>query len=245
MIYTIDDLALSAARADAVYEMSDDEARNLFQSLGSRVLGRLSEDDCQVVVSQCSDGVVEATVAGTRFQEGTLVDRLSDLLQDGHFEPVQVPIGGAVAAGALQRMTRAAEFARSVVGGELPVRWCGHSLGGQGASIVAGVSPPELIHSIVAWEPPKGATAEFWRAIPDVLSRTTIVFRDGDPFVSWPPDPRLHHPDVQIVYLTSSPPSITILESPAQWPGPGIFDESSHNSTTLVTLLRGLSESNP
>lgn len=234
------DLLGSIQRCNAAYEMDDATARGAFTAMGCRVLDRISDDVCQGVASILPDGRQVLTGAGTRFSEGPLVFRISDLAQDIHFYPYRLPGGGAVASGALDRMHALWEWAAPMFDIAQPVHFEGHSLDGQSMLLAPAVVPHSSIGSITAWEPPKAATADFWQVNADVLDRIIQVVHGNDPFFDWPPlASGLDHAPARTIWL-QRPSGWSELVGATGWSGPSILAEPDHDTSAVIAAVQAL-----
>jgi hypothetical protein len=230
----------SIQRCDAAYEMDDAVARTMFTHLGCKVLGRLSTDNCQGVASIAADGRQLLTGAGTRFSEGPLIYRFSDLAQDIHFYPYRLPGGGAVASGALDRMHALWAWAEPLFDPTQPVHFEGHSLDGQSMLLAPAVVAYDRIASITAWEPPKAADAAFWRVHAGIIDRILQVVHGDDPFFAWPPlGSDLQHAPARTLWLRT-PSGWSSITGSDGWSGPSILAEPDHDTTTVISALFAL-----
>jgi hypothetical protein len=230
----------SIQRCDAAYEMDDALARGAFAALGCTVLDRISNDVCQGVAAIAPDGRQILTGAGTRFSEGPLLYRMSDLAQDVHFYPYRPPGGGAVASGACARMDALWSWAAPMFDLSKPVHFEGHSLDGQSMLLAPALVPHDRIGSITAWEPPKAATADFWQANADVLDRITQIVHGRDPFFDWPPIANLfEHAPARTLWL-QRPTGWAALVGAIGWVGPSILAEPDHDTNMVIAAVRAI-----
>jgi len=178
-------LALAARRCSAAYIMDEEAAIAAFRALGSVVLGRVSNGRRQAIAHRGPDNGAYVTIAGTRFSEGPISDRLSDLRRDIDWTPKDVGDGIKVATGADDGLADLWRWALGYFDGGEKINGEGHSLGGWETYYMPLHVPAERIGSLVTIEPPRPANAAYWARYADVLPKITTLAHGRDPWFPW------------------------------------------------------------
>ena len=228
-------LLASIQRCNAVYETDDALARAAFVSLGCTVLGRLDTPKAQAIVHIAPDGVPTLTIAGTRFSEGPLVDRIDDVWEDAEEVLTDDSLGGGaiVASGAYTRGNLVWAWAQPLLPPNMQIRVEGHSLGGQTTHVLHAIIPPGLIGEGYAWEPPKAGNDAFWAQYGTTPMVTVVNGFDpwaGHPWVSQ----SLRHPPGPILWLHDGTWSEVTRET---WPGPQALHASDHDTDQVMRAV--------
>ena len=181
------ELFLSIQRCDAVYEPNEDKAIAAFEELGSTVIGRISTDDNQAILSRPSDGVLTLTISGTRVSEGSFEDHIHDLFQDIDCHPFNIGSGRLVAHQPFNESSVLYSWVKSRAPNE-SMRIEGHSLGGWKSTYSPEYLDVGQVISITAWESPKQGNDSYWSDINarGFLEKFTQVYHGKDPWSLWP-----------------------------------------------------------
>ena len=232
-------LLASIKRCRMSYISSSAEATAAFESLGCKVIKRMSTNTSQAVLHVSDEGKLTLTITGTRISLDSLRKDLTDLWED--WEPLffhrHLEDNDVVACGALDRWTEIWAWARPVVG-DAPLVVEGHSLGGQTTHLAMRLLGPQVAQAY-AWEAPKAMNASAWSRVD--VSRCVTVLHGRDPLAAWPPPEflsDLRHPPGPILWIRDR--GSWEWTTAGTWPGGDLRRIVDHFPESIIPSLEVL-----
>ena len=180
-------LTLSIQRCDAVYLPDANKAIETFQSLGSTNIVRFCTDDNQAIFHIDADGVPTLTDAGTRFTDGTLMEKICDVYQDIDCVPYDIGGDRHVAKRPFMDAYELYNWTKEQAQGRA-FKIEGQSLGGWKPSYAGSYLPLEQIISLNVWDSPLQGDAAWWQYMKDcgLLDKMQQMYNGRDPWALWP-----------------------------------------------------------
>jgi hypothetical protein len=230
-------------RANAVYQDSDDMAKQAFESIGCKLLGRYSDHFHQAVVCITPDNSYEICISGTRVTDGTIAQTIADLSEDVYFYPHDIGQGAKVAKGAYFKLDEVFTWALSFIPETEMIQISGHSLGGQRAHLTPLFVPIDRIKSIYSFAPPKAANKKYWEQYENLNDVIFTVVCEDDPWFAWPwKFDELEHPEFnELIWLHDDTYSLIY---PKNWPGGNVLNQKNHYPETYINKLNSIVNTN-
>jgi len=233
-------LLQSARRCAAVYIEDHDKMTAAFTSLGHTVIDTYANDDHKAVLSSgvSDDPYTYLTISGTRFSDGTPIEKLGDLYDDIDTTQLEIEPGIVVPTGPWRGCKELFEWAAEKSNGaKLFIE--GHSLGSR-ARYARYFLPSFRIAQIVTFASPKFASTAFWQKYWQAGDITCIYERDL--WAAWPWDlmnetPWRQPPGQSILYI--EPKNFAYI-SEKEWPG-GLLPEDHSITDAYIPALEHLS----
>ena len=226
-------LLSSIKRCHLSYIHSSAEATAAFESLGCKVIKRMSTNTAQAILHVSDEGKLTLTITGTRLN---LKNNIAEVWED--LKPLfyhrHLDGNDVVACGALDRWTEIWAWARPIVG-DAPLVVEGHSLGGQTTHVAMRLLGPQVAQAY-AWEAPKAMNASAWSRVD--VSRCVTVLHGRDPLAAFPPPEflsDLRHPPGPILWIREC--GSWEWTTGDTWPGGDIFRGGDHDTAPIIATI--------
>ena len=177
------EILLSAKLSQLVYETDITLLANGVLALGLEYHGIFGNTECQIMASREPNGLQHFTIRGTQVETNFSGPELWD---DISMEKVNYG-GGALACKGVIVPLRELWFNEvgAVSDPEYPIRFEGHSLGGNRALLAPMMLPRSIKPSVIALAPPQGANRAFWDVAYSGRNPPIIVGRTFDFALGW------------------------------------------------------------
>lgn len=180
---------LAAQLADAIYETDIPTLTAKVKSLGCMFLGYCAIEDAQAMVVVTPDAWQNVVTRGTQvLSGGTVPARAHELADDANPQHTDLSNGASVRSGAYDPFKVLWESQISkLIDVTKPIRFIGHSLGGQRSCYGPLMIPWGSECQIIAFAPPKAGNAAFWALLEELCPKLLIVGRLDDFAPAWCP----------------------------------------------------------
>ena len=225
MDYDFPALLHAAKRAAAAYIPDDAEARQAFADLGCTVLDRISTTSIQAVAHRLN-GRLCCDMSGTEVSEGSLMTRLTNILEDAGEFFVSRDLGGGVmaASGPYDSAVEIWAWLKPIANGE-PIWFGGHSLGGGRTADMMAVVQEEQYAGGVSFEGIKAFNDAGWDRFAPQRKRLVHIVHGLDPWAAHPVGSDLQWTPEPILWLGKGGGFSTITRD--QWPGPTSYTQAA------------------